>query len=272
MAHSIQESLYNNITDGHVTLFNWSQTELNSINRTLYARGMYPCGIAEKLIRHGSHRACTTYQLTPIRQITEIAPSINPSLDSDCTTMLPTSSLIWVYHSPNGYLMGHLSIFRFWGANKTLFDLFTVHIVPLSCDLDGHTNFGECWERKAEIHVCKKCAEIEIWKMRLLMGPLVKSLLLRVQSVPERLKRDMHENYFLITFRTDSLTLFAAFRHGDDLCVSVVSLPCAVFLLQFFGALPAIFPTVGCSAGASDGNGGSCTDRSPRRLNRTQIH
>ncbi len=40
---------------------------------------------SRKIIRHGSHRAHTNCHISPIPQI---APSINPSLDSDCTTVI----------------------------------------------------------------------------------------------------------------------------------------------------------------------------------------
>ncbi len=41
---------------------------------------------SRKIIRHGSHWAHTNCHISPI---TQIAPSINPSLYSDCTTMFP---------------------------------------------------------------------------------------------------------------------------------------------------------------------------------------
>ncbi len=82
-------------------------------------------------------------------------------------------------------------------------------------------------------------------KMRLWIGQLVESLLLRIQNVLQLQKRDIHQRYLLFTFWIDFLSLFAPFSARRF---------CVIFHLQFLGAPASIWPRVRCSAGAADGH------------------
>ncbi len=86
--------------------------------------------------------------------------------------------------------------------------------------------------------------------MRLLIGQLVKSLLVRIQNVFQPRKRDMHQRYLLFTFWIDILALFAPFSARRFCCSSSFR----NFSSSMFRRSASICPRVRCSAGAPDGN------------------
>ncbi len=106
--------------------------------------------------------------------------------------------------------------------------------------------FSESAEKEKRRYASSKNGvKFKKWKMRLLIGQIGKSLLLRIQNVFQLRKRDIRQRYLLVTFWLDFLVLFAPFSAKRFCCSSS---------FRNFSALCHICPTVRRSAGAPDGN------------------
>ncbi len=94
---------------------------------------------------------------------------------------------------PHGLLLRHLYIIRSCAAKRTLFHLFTAHMVPFFSAHNGHTIYGEGSDVKTEIRECKTFRKIYEMKKAAIDETVGKSLLIRVQNVFD------HKNAICIT-------------------------------------------------------------------------